>query len=497
MPYVLAIDQSTSATKALLFDETGRVLEREILEHCQHYPQPGWVEHDTDEIWQNLLEVTASVICRHPAHIEELACLSITNQRETVVVFDRATGRALCPAIVWQCRRSTELCEAHAAAGRTAMIHERTGLILDAYFSASKLQWLVQNRPELRAMLDSGEALVGTIDTWLIYRLTKGEVFATDHTNASRTLLYDITRLQWDEELCALWEVPRKALAEVRESSAQFGQTTLDGILRRPCPIVGVIGDSQASLFAQRCFEPGAAKVTFGSGSSVLLNIGARPQLSARGVVTALAWVHAGQPAYAFEGIIIHSAATLSWLQKQLGLLSDVAEIESLADEVDDNGGVYLVPAFSGLGLPHWESNARAAIVGLSGHSDRRHVSRAALESMAYQLRDALDAMQEESGVRLKCLRVDGGPTQNKLLMQFTADITQTELAVSLTPDCSALGSCMMGLLGLGVHASLEAIVDIAFDDQIYLAQMPASNAQTLHGGWQIAVRQVLSGVDK
>lgn len=495
MPLVLAIDQSTSATKALLFDDSGRCLDRESREHRQHYPEPGWVEHDAEEIWQNVLLTTKKIIGRHADRMQDFACISITNQRETIAVFERGSGRPLHPAIVWQCRRSDAICAEHDAAGHGALIHERTGLRVDPYFSGSKLQWLVRNKPELRGKLESGEALIGTIDTYLIYRLTGGKVFATDPTNASRTLLYDIIRLGWDEELCALWEVPIKALPAVRESEAHFGETTLGGALSRPLPIVGVVGDSQASLFAQRCFSPGTAKVTFGTGSSVLLNIGAKPQFSTSGVVTALAWVRAGVPVYAFEGIIINSAATLNWLQNQLGLVRDVAEIEQLAGELSDAGGVYLVPAFSGLGLPHWEPMARAAIVGLSAHSDRRHVARAALESMAYQLRDALSAMQAESGVELKAVRADGGPTANQLLMQFTADIAETELAVAAAPDCSALGACLMGLLGLGVHSSLESLEKMVHDDLVFRPKMSSAAARSQHAGWQRAVRQVLAGV--
>jgi len=493
--YVLAIDQSTSATKALLFDEQGNCLDRESCEHRQYYPQPGWVEHDAEEIWQNVLQVTGEVVERNRARLDDIACVSITNQRETVVVFERATGRPLHPAIVWQCRRSDALCAALEAAGKGDLVHARTGLRLDAYFSGSKLQWLVRNRPDLAGKLASGEALVGTIDTYLVYRLTQGKVFATDFTNASRTLLFDIGRLCWDEELCKLWEVPRTALPEVRESSACFGETTLGGILDSPLPIVGVMGDSQASLFAQRCFEPGTAKVTLGTGSSVLLNIGSQPRLSARGVVTALAWVFAGEPVYAFEGIIIHSAATLKWLQDQLGLVADAREIERLAGEVEDAGGVYLVPAFSGLGLPHWAPDARAMITGLTGFSDRRHVARAALESIAYQLRDALDAMQSESGVALRALKADGGPTANRLLMQFTADITQTELVVSDAPDCSPLGAALMGLLGMGLYDSLASISRMGRDERVFRPSMPASVVESNVAGWQRAVRQVLLDV--
>lgn len=494
MAFVLAIDQSTSATKALLFDETGRCLDRESREHRQHYPQPGWVEHDAEEIWQNVLATARALIGRNARHLDELACVSIANQRETILAFDPASGKPRHPAIVWQCRRSEALCAEYSAAGYDERIHARTGLRLDAYFSGSKLLWLARHRPELREQLAKGEAVVGTIDAYLVHRLTGGQVFATDPTNASRTLLYDIDRLAWDEGLCDLWQVPPGALPEVRESAATFGETTLGGALRKPVPIVGVMGDSQAALFAQRCFEPGTAKVTFGTGSSLLLNIGATPRRSGHGVLTALAWVIDGAPVYAFEGIIISSAATLAWLRDQLGLVRDVAEIERLAGEVDDSGGVYLVPAFSGLGLPYWTAGARAAIVGLSAHSDRRHVARAALESMAYQLRDALDAMQAESGVALTALGADGGPTANRLLMQFVADITGSELAVPAAPECSALGAAMMGLLGTGVYGSLDALAGMPADAEHYRPAMALPDVKARHAGWQRAVRQVLAG---
>jgi glycerol kinase len=514
MPCILALDQSTSATKALLFDTAGHCLDRESREHRQYYPQPGWVEHDAGEIWQNTLAVLRTLVARHcacsggpcppsgtqgvplpvgTADATEIAGLSLTNQRETIVVFDRATGRPLYPAIVWQDRRGNPLCAAQAAAGREPAIHARTGLKLDAYFSGSKLQWLVGYHPELRRQLAAGEALIGTIDAYLIYRLTGGAVFATDTTNASRTLLYDIGRLRWDEELCRWWDVPPAALPEVRESSARFGETTLDGALPRPLPICGVMGDSQASLFAQRCFQPGSAKVTFGTGSSVLLNIGSKLRLSERGVVTALAWVHRGVPTYAFEGIIISSAATLSWLRDQLGLVADLRELDRLALEISDNDGVYLVPAFSGLGLPHWQPAARAAIVGLSAHSDRRQVARAGLESIAYQVREALDAMRAEAGVPLRGLHGDGGTTINRFLMQFTADLTGVELRIATMADCSALGAALAGMLGLGVYRSLEEIAALPADATIFRPTMPPDRAQFLYAGWQRAVRQVLS----
>lgn len=498
MSLFLALDQSTSATKALLFDADGRALDRESREHAQHYPQPGWVEHDAEEIWLNTLQVLRAVWDRQGARTAEIVSLSITNQRETIVVFERGTGRPLHRAIVWQCRRGDETCAAHAAAGRNAFVHGRTGLKLDAYFSASKLQWLVRHRPDLAARLGDGSALIGTMDAYLIYRLTQGRVFACDSTNASRTLLYDIVRMAWDDDLCALWDVPRRALPEVRESAARFGETPLDGTwAARPLPICGVMGDSQASLFAQRCFLPGSAKVTFGTGSSLLLTIGTEPRFSTRGVLTALAWVQAGVPTYAFEGIIISSASTLTWMRDQLGLVRDVAELEHLARSVDDNGGVFLVPAFTGLGLPHWQPEARAAIVGLSSHSHRGHVARAAFESIAFQVRDALEAMRAEAGVPLGTLHADGGPTASTFLMQFTADLTGSDLRVATMPDCSALGAVLAGQLGLGLYQTIPDLSALPRTDVAYRPGLDPASVKRLTAGWRHAVRQVLLPVSK
>ena len=486
----LALDQSTSATKALLFDADGRSLDRESREHRQHYSRPGWVEHDAEEIWQNTLTVLRALLARQASRAREIASLSITNQRETIVVFERETGRPLHRALVWQCRRGDEFCVAHAAAGLEPLVHAKTGLKLDAYFSGSKLQWLVRNVPGLAAKLADGSALVGTIDAYLVYRLTRGRVFATDSTNASRTLLFHIRRMAWDDELCALWEIPERSLPEVRDSSAAFGETTLEGALAKPLPIRGVMGDSQASLFAQRCYAPGAAKVTFGTDSSLLLNIGATPRFS--GVLTALAWSHAGRPTYAFEGIIISSASTLTWLRDQLGLAADVPAIEQLALSAPDNGGVHLVPAFTGLGLPHWRPEARAAILGLSSHSDRRHIARAAFESIAFQVRDALEAMRAEAGVPLVSLHGDGGPTASAFLMQLCADLCSAELRVSAMPDCSPLGAVLAAQLGLGVAPTIEALAARPREEILYSPRLETAAVDRLSEGWRRAVRQVV-----
>jgi glycerol kinase len=486
----LALDQSTSATKALLFDEAGRVLDRESREHKQHYPQPGWVEHDAGEIWSNTLATLKALLGRQSARAGEIAALSITNQRETILVFDRKTGEPLASAIVWQCRRGEPLCS--AARSHESLVHQTTGLKIDPYFSASKLQWLVRNRPDLRAKLADGSAVIGTIDAYLIHRLTGGKVFAADSTNASRTLLFDINTLRWSDELCRLWEVPIRALPEVRESSAHFGDTTLGGLLPRPIPIRGVMGDSQASLLAQGCVTPGSAKVTFGTGSSLLLNIGPKPRFAERGVLTALAWVHGGVPTYAFEGIIISSASTLTWLRDQLGLAADVPELEKLAQAVPDSGGVHLVPAFAGLGLPHWRPDARAALTGLSSHSDKRHVARAAFESIAFQIRDAFEALLRDAAVPPGALHGDGGPTASKFLMQLTADLAGTELRVSTMPDCSPLGAVLAGQLGLGLHKSPADLTRVARAETVYRPALDKALVEQSIRGWQQAVQQTL-----
>ena len=492
MSLILALDQSTSATKAILFDGQGRVLDKAARDHRQIYPRPGWVEHDGEEIWRNVLAVIREVAGRNRNKLANLACLSITNQRETILVFERATGKPLHNAIVWQDRRGDPLCRKLKERGREKFVRGKTGLKIDTYFSASKLKWLVAEKPDLAAKLKIGKAVIGTIDTYLIHRLTGGKVFATDCTNASRTLLFDIAKLRWDEELCRWFDVPLGALPEVRESAAQFGETGVDGILPRRVPVCGVMGDSQASLFAQRCYGPGMAKATFGTGTSVLLNIGAKFKPSKHGAVTALAWVFRGRPTYAFEGIINFSAATIEWLKNQLGLIRDVSEVEALATSVADNGGVYLVPAFGGLSAPYWSPDARAALVGMSAHTRKAHVVRAALESIACQIRDVLDLMQKDHFHTLQSVKCDGGPTRNRFLMQFTADITRTKLEVSEVAESSAWGAAMNGLLGLGVCQSLDDLAALPRETRIFRPQMDAAKARRLYAGWLAAVKRVL-----
>lgn len=486
MSYVLALDQSTSATKALLFHSTGELVAKASKDHRQIYPQPGWVEHDAEEIWQNTLQVVKEIVAGRPQPTR----LSITNQRETVVVFDRATGRPLHHAIVWQCRRGDAICNQLKAADLEADVRRQTGLVIDTYFSASKVCWMVENIPVIERGLAEGTALVGTMDTYLIYRLTAGQVFATDHTNACRTLLYDIEKLGWSKSLCEMFQVPLKALAEIRDSNASFGATDVGGALDEPVPIRGVMGDSQASLFALGCHQTGDTKVTFGTGSSLLLNVGEKGCEPLPGTVATVAWVIDGQPTYSLEGIINYSAATIQWMRDQLQLIDSSEETEAIARSVENNAGVYLVPAFAGLSAPYWSADARAAIVGLTAHATRAHVVRAALESIAYQVRDVLEMMREQTGVGTRLIHTDGGATSNGFLMQFTSDIIDAEVCTSLIAESSPLGAVLCGTIGSEV-SSLEQL-KIQGSSQRYVRQMSREMADNYYAGWKRAVQRVL-----
>jgi len=492
MRYIIAIDQSTSATKAMLFDRNGALLDKVSIQHVQIYPRPGWVEHDAEEIYQNTVQSVRTLLEQNRGKKKELLCLSITNQRETIVIFDRQTGKPFHNAVVWQCRRGSKICAELVESGKNEAVKQKTGLPIDTYFSASKLKWLFDKHPEIQKKIIEGDALIGTIDTYLIYRLTKGRTFACDQTNACRTLLYDIKKLRWDEELCDIFDVPMYALPEVRESSAQFGETNIEEVLSSPVPICGVMGDSQAALFAQRCYDVGAAKVTFGSGTSVLLNTGSEMIQSDSGIVTTIAWVYKGEPTYAFEGITNFTGATIAWLQNQMEIITDAAETEDLAQSVEDNGGVYLVPAFVGLSAPYWQPNAKAAILGLTPNSTKAHIVRAALESIAYRIRDVLSLMTQEAGVGMRYIHADGGAVGNRFLMQFVADMNQLNVRAAQTPELSALGAVFSGYLGLSIYASLDDLKNIPSDFTEYKISMNPARAKELYGDWQAAVQKVL-----
>jgi glycerol kinase len=495
--YVVAVDQSTSGTKAILFDETGRAHAMSVRPHRQIYPRPGWVEHDAEEIYSNVVACLREVAHAAPEAVRSAACLSLTNQRETFVVFDRASGRPLRNAVVWQCRRGDAVCRALASSGLGERVRAVTGLALDSYFTAPKLSQLLDDEPEVRAAVRAGTAVVGTMDAYLVHRLTGGRTFATDPTNASRTLLFDIDRLRWAEELAELFGCPTSALPELRESADRFGSTNAEGALPAELPICGVIGDSQAALFAQRAFSPGSAKVTLGTGSSVLLNVGHSPRRSQHGIVTTVAWVHERKPTYAFEGIINCTGATVAWLRDQLGLLGSSEESEQLASGLSDNNGVYLVPAFAGMGAPYWNEDARGVICGLTQHSTRAHLARAALEAIAYQIRDVLDAMAQESDAPVIELNADGGGVRNAFLLQQIADIARVEVNASAVPELSALGAAFLGMLGMGVHSSLADLERLDLGCRSFSPRIPQTKADELHAGWKRAVARALWQEDK
>jgi glycerol kinase len=486
MTHILAIDQSTSATKALMFSANGELLARASKDHRQIYPHPTWVEHDAEEIWQNTIQMVRQVVSQFP----KPSRLSITNQRETIVVFERATGKPVHNAIVWQCRRGDAICSQLKEQHFSELVREHSGLVIDTYFPASKIQWLFENQPQIRAKVADGSALIGTIETYLIYRLTNGKVFATDHTNACRTLLYDIRTLDWSQVLGDLFQIPTDALAEVRDSNANFGTTDVAGVLDAPIPIRGVMGDSQASLFALGCHQVGDTKVTLGSGSSLLLNVGETITEPEEGTVATVAWVIDGRPTYCLEGIISYSAATIQWLRDQLQLIHSADETHALAESVVDNGGVYLVPAFAGLSAPYWSPDARAAIVGMTAHTTRAHVVRAALESIAYQVRDVLEMMREQTGVTTRLIRADGGATNNYFLMQFMADLIDAEVKTSLIADSSPLGAVLCGSIGSEI-ASLEELV-VPHGARRYKREMVLETANYFYSGWKSAIARVL-----
>jgi glycerol kinase len=493
----LTIDQSTSATKAMLFTPDGGLLDQESISHRQIYPRAGWVEHDAEEIFNNTLKAASTLLQRHSDKWKSMLALSITNQRETFVLFDRETGQPLYNAIVWQCRRGDKICSQLVADGYESEVHDKTGLKLDTYFPASKLRWLLDERPELSQKLTDGSALFGTIDTYLIYRLTRGKAYFTDHTNASRTLFYDIDKLDWSQELCQLFGIPHRCLPDIRESSARFGETDFNGLLMDPIPICGVMGDSQAAFFAQRCFTPGSTKVTFGSGSSILLNIGPKKILSDKGIVTAIGWVYQNQPTYAFEGITNFTGATIAWLRDQLHLIKSPEETEELAAGLQNNGGVYLVPAFVGFSAPYWRPDARAAIVGLTPASEKAHVVRAALESIGYLINDVLRLMSSEAGIELKYIHADGGAVKNRFLMQFVADMTRLTVRVPNTPELSALGAVLSGALGMEVYSGLSDLQSLPAKYVEYIPKLELLEVEALNAGWQKAVRQVLCTSEK
>ncbi len=487
--YVIALDQGTTSSRAILFDHGGNVRASASQEFKQHYPQPGWVEHDAEEIWQSQVAVAEKVLAQAKASAEDLAAIGITNQRETVVLWERGSGKPIHPAIVWQCRRTAPMCDRIRQEGFDRTLREKTGLVTDAYFSGTKIAWLLENVPGARQRAEGGELCAGTIDAWLIWNLTRGRVHATDCSNASRTLLFNLRSLAWDEEILRYFRIPAALLPEVRPSSAVLGETAVFGG-SRPVPIGGVAGDQQASLFGHQCFGRGRAKNTYGTGLFLLMNTGQEIPHSASGLVATIAWGLSGQTVYALEGSVFIAGAALQWLRDEMGLLRDPAESQQMAEAVEDTGGVYFVPAFVGLGAPYWDAYARGTIVGLTRGSNRNHLVRAALESIAYQTRAVVDAMNRDSGLRPTTLRVDGGAARNDFLCQFQADILGIPVERQATTELTALGAAYLAGLATGFwkdERELSAQLKIA---RRFEPGMDAARREELYAGWQRAVER-------
>ena len=486
-PVILALDQGTTSCRAICFDRQGRVASLAQREFPQHYPRPGWVEHDPQEIWETQLTVAREALQRGAIPPASVAALGVTNQRETVLFWDRSTGRPLTPAIVWQCRRTADMCARLKAAGHEATIRGKTGLVLDAYFSGTKVAWLLQHTPGLRERARRGEACAGTIDSWLIFRLTGGAAHVTDPTNASRTMLFNLHTRAWDDDLLALLEVPRQALPAIRPSSAVYGRTPRD-LLGAEIPVAGAAGDQQAALFGQACFGPGLAKNTYGTGSFLLVHTGEKPATSTRGLLTTMAATVGETPAYALEGSIFVTGAAVQWLRDGLRVIESSAESEHYAAQVPDTGGVYFVPAFVGLGAPHWDPYARGAILGLTRGTTRAHVVRAALEAIAYQSREVVEAAEGDAGIRMAELKVDGGAARNDFLMQFQADILDRPVIRPKVTETTALGAAYLAGLAVGYWAGLEEIGENWGVERRFEPKMAAGEREALYAGWRRAV---------
>lgn len=485
--YVMALDQGTTSSRTILFDSNGKSVATVQQEFAQHFPQPGWVEHDAAEIWQTQLATAKQALAKAGVAAEEVAGIGITNQRETTVVWDRGTGQPVCPAIVWQDRRTAAFCAELKKAGHSETIHRKTGLVVDAYFSGSKVRWILDNAEGARERARKGELAFGTIDSWLIWNLSGGELHITDVSNASRTMLFNIGTMQWDDELLDLLGVEKSLLPEVRSSSEVYGGT-LAGFFGSAIPLAGIAGDQQAALFGQACHKPGMAKNTYGTGCFLLMNTGTKPVFSENRLLTTVAWKIGDKVDYALEGSVFIAGAVVQWLRDQLGLVKSAEEIEELAASVEDSDGVYFVPAFTGLGAPHWEPDARGLIVGLTRGSGKGHIARAALEGIAYQSVELLRAMEADSGIQLKELRVDGGASMNGMLMQFQADILKTAVVRAKSPEATALGAAYLAGLATGVWKDQREIAGQWAVAQRYEPQMEADEVARRLEGWARAV---------
>jgi glycerol kinase len=485
MKHVLALDQGTTSSRAIIFNHHGAIVSVAQQEFRQIFPQPGWVEHDPREIWATQSNVAAEAILKAGLTGRDIAAIGITNQRETTLVWDRATGQPIHNAIVWQDRRTAKTCDSLKKRKLAPMIKKKTGLVVDAYFSGTKLQWLLQNIPGAKEKAKRGELAFGTIDSWLVWNLTSGRVHVTDASNASRTMLYNIHTGDWDNDLLKLFGIPRSILPAVRSCSEVYGETNLFG---SPIPIAGMAGDQQAALFGQVCTRPGMVKNTYGTGCFMLMNTGAKPIASKNSLLTTVAWKIGNKTEYALEGSIFIAGAVVQWLRDGLGIIRSSSEVEALASQAPDNGGVYLVPAFAGLGAPHWDQYARGALVGLTRGSGRAQIARAALEGIAYQVQDVLHAMEADSGVKLKELRVDGGACVNNLLMQFQSDILNVPVTRPKVTETTALGAAYLAGLATGYWKNIDDIASQWQADRRFAPGMKAPQRKHLLAGWNKAL---------
>ncbi|MBE0652932.1 MAG: glycerol kinase GlpK [Bacteroidales bacterium] len=488
--YILAIDQSTSASKVMLFGKKAELLHKVSLPHQQFYPQPGFVEHDAEEILANVVKGIRQVMTESSVDADSIAAIAITNQRETALIWDRTTGKPIARAAVWQCQRGAGYCDRLKSEGKEQLVREKTGMIIDPYFSASKLRWIIHNTPGAMDKARDGQLLLGTIDSWLLWKLSGGKVHATDYSNACRTLLLNIKTLNWDEELMQMFDLPASMFPELRFSDEIFGFTDPSVLPGRPLPIAGLLGDSHAALFGQNCLLPGMAKATYGTGSSIMMNIGSIPHTAPAGLVTSVGYAMNKKADYVFEGNIHCTGDTINWLKNELQLIGSASETEALATSVESTNGTYLVPAFVGLGAPYWDNTARATITGINRDTTKAHIVRAALESIAYQVKDLIDLMVNEGGIQLKELRVDGGPTRNNFLMQFQCDILGREVVRSTIEEVSALGAAFMAGLATGFWKDLEDIKNLYSSDRTFSANMKPDETAALYAGWKKAIEK-------
>ncbi|MDR2865145.1 MAG: glycerol kinase GlpK [Spirochaetaceae bacterium] len=490
--YLLAIDQGTTSSRAIIFDKQGNIIQSAQKEFTQIFPKPGWVEHDPFEIWSSQIGVVAEAKTRIDLSAKDIAAIGITNQRETSIVWEKKTGRPVYNAIVWQCRRTAEYCDTLKAKGFDQVIKEKTGLIVDAYFSGTKIRWILENVPGARARAEKGELLFGNVDTWLVWNLTKGKVHVTDYSNASRTMLYNIHKLEWDKEILKELNIPQCMLPEVKPSSCVYGMADAE-FLAGEVPIAGIAGDQQAALFGQCCYEPGMVKNTYGTGCFILMNTGKKAVESKNGLLTTIAWGVDGKVEYALEGSVFVAGAAIQWLRDGLHLIGSAPESDILAEQVPDTGGVYVVPAFVGLGAPYWDQYARGTIVGLTRGTSKEHFVRATLESLDYQSHDVIKAMEADAGLPIKAIRVDGGASKSNFLMGFQADILDTDVIRPKIIESTALGAVYLAGLAIGYYADKADIEKNVAVDRVFRPTISAECREKLLGGWKEAVRRSLA----